>query len=319
MTDHLVSIHDLHVTLGGNPVLRGVNARLAHGKVTALIGLNGSGKTTLLRALLGEVAAEAGRIEFHCGHDHSRPSPEHIGYVPQRLQIDARWPLTVRDLLGLALQKRPIFLGIGRKTRGLMDQMLAGVGAPHLLDRPVEKISGGELQRVLLALALRPQPELLLLDEPAAGIDFKTQKNFYELLGSLNRKTKMTILLVSHDVSMVSQYAQHVLCLGDGRIQCEGPPRDVLTGEVLAKTFGAQVGFYGHHDHGRGAKGARPILRPFVQPTFCTASLSGGHSLSRPSSSIWRTWDSVISNCFMTCCRDCDTLMMPMSWVVTRA
>jgi zinc transport system ATP-binding protein len=249
MTDDLITIRDLHVTLGGNAILRGVNTSLARGKITALIGLNGSGKTTLLRAILREVPS-TGRVEFHCGHDHSRPTPQHVGYVPQRLQIDARWPLTVRDLLGLAMQRRPLFLGISRKANLLMVQMLKQVGAaPELLDRPVEKISGGELQRVLLALALQPQPELLLLDEPAAGIDFQTEKKFYELLANLNRTTGVTILLVSHELSVVSLHAHHVLCLKDGRIQCEGAPREVLSGEVLAQTFGAEMGFYAHHDH----------------------------------------------------------------------
>src|SRR5437899_2205795 len=102
MTGALVTVRDVRVELGGNPILRGVTADVTRGKITALIGLNGSGKTTLLKAILKEVPY-AGKIDFHCGHDHKRPMPEHIGYVPQRLLIDARLPLTVRDLLGLAL------------------------------------------------------------------------------------------------------------------------------------------------------------------------------------------------------------------------
>src|ERR1700730_4304427 len=105
MTDALVSLRDLHVDLGGTPILRGVTAEVKRGQITALIGLNGSGKTTLLRAILKEVPYR-GRIEFHCGHDHSRPMPEHVGYVPQKLYFDAKLPLTVRDLLALALQRR---------------------------------------------------------------------------------------------------------------------------------------------------------------------------------------------------------------------
>src|SRR5947209_13478199 len=131
--------------------------------------MNGSGKTTLLRALLKEVPY-SGRIVFHCGHDHRRPSPQHVGYVPQKLRIEANLPLTVRDLLALALQRRPLFLGISRRVERIMHGLMERVSAPlALLDRPVEKISGGELQRVLLGLAMQPEPELLLLDEPAAG------------------------------------------------------------------------------------------------------------------------------------------------------
>jgi len=250
MSHPLVTIHDLGVELGGKPILKGVNAALRKGQVTALIGLNGSGKTTLLRTLVKEVPY-TGRITFHCGHDHSKPSPEHVGYVPQKLNVDANLPLTVCDLLALALQRRPLFLGISRRVRRQMEELLGLVYAtPDLLDRPVMKISGGELQRVLLALALSPRPELLLLDEPAQGIDFKDQVNFYDLLARLNHDTGVTILLVSHELSVVSKHAHHVLCLKDGRIHCEGPPHEMLRQEVIAQTFGADMGIYAHrHSH----------------------------------------------------------------------
>ncbi|MGE3808881.1 MAG: metal ABC transporter ATP-binding protein [Gemmataceae bacterium] len=243
----LVSIDDVHVTLGGVEILHGIQAELGRGQITALLGLNGSGKTTLLRAILKEVSY-AGQIRFHCGHDHSHPTPEHVGYVPQKLQIDARMPLTVRDLMALALQTRPLFFGVTRAARQTMTALLEKVGAGHLLDSPVENISGGELQRVLLALALHPEPELLLLDEPAAGIDFKDQQRFYELIADLNRNMGVTILLVSHDTHMVTKHAHLVLCLKDGAIKCQGPP-SVLTGETLAQVFGAEMGVYAHHHH----------------------------------------------------------------------
>lgn len=246
MTDALVEVRGLRVELGGTPILRGIDADVARGRITALIGLNGSGKTTLLRAILKEVPY-AGRIRFHCGHDHSHPVPEHVGYVPQKLTVDARLPLTVRDLLALALQRRPLFLGIGAPTRTRMERLLERVWTPlAILDRPVEKLSGGELQRVLLALALEPQPELLLLDEPAAGVDFQHQEKFHDLLARLNEQTGVTILLVSHELSVVSKHAHHVLCLKDGRIQCQGPPSAVLTGEMLAETFGGGQGVFAH-------------------------------------------------------------------------
>jgi zinc transport system ATP-binding protein len=248
----LVSISNLQVRLGGNPILRGFNAVLQRGRITALIGLNGSGKTTLLRALLKEIPC-TGSITFHCGHDHTHPNPQHVGYVPQKLRIDANMPLSVRDLLALALQRRPLFLGIGKGLKAKMRAMLAQVGArEELLDRPVEKISGGELQRVLLALALEPDPELLLLDEPAAGIDFQDQEQFYEMIARLNEERGVTILLVSHDLSVVSKHSHHVLCLKDGTLQCEGTPGDILTGDMLRDTFGGSHGIYAHeHHHGR--------------------------------------------------------------------
>jgi len=242
----LVTFDNVSVEFAGVPVLRGVTAALRRGRITALIGLNGSGKTTLLRAILGEVRY-AGRVAF------DGPVRPTIGYVPQRLVIDARLPLTVRDLFALALQRRPVFLGITRAARQKTDALLARVfhaRAAEMLDRPVEKISGGELQRVLLALALEPPPQLLLLDEPAAGIDFHDQEHFYDLISALNRDTGVTVVLVSHDTSMVTRHAHHVLCLKDGRIHCEGPPGEILTNEALAATFGDKAAFAHSHAHG---------------------------------------------------------------------
>jgi zinc transport system ATP-binding protein len=255
MTDPLVKIHDLRVVLGGNAILRSVTTNLAREQITALIGLNGSGKTTLLRAILKEIPY-SGQVEFRCGHDHSRPTPQYVGYVPQRLRIDANLPLTVRDLLALALQRRPLFLGVGRRTTQLMKALLDRVWMAHdLLDRPVEKLSGGELQRVLLALALEPAPELLLLDEPAAGIDFQHEQKFYELIAELNRQTKVTIVLVSHELSVVSRHAHHVICLKDGRVRCEGRPEEIVAGEMLDEIFGQEKGVYAHrHGHEPAAK-----------------------------------------------------------------
>ena len=248
-TPPLVSIRDLRVTLGGRIVLDGVSADLVRGEITALIGLNGSGKTTLLRAIVREYPFR-GDIRFHCGHDHSQPTPEHIGYVPQKLTLEARLPLTVKDLLGLALSRRPLVLGIRRETLARIHRMLDRVGMSEHIDTPVEGLSGGQLQRVLLALALEPQPELLLLDEPAAGIDFKDQQKFYDLIADLNRASGVTVLLVSHELTMVSRHSHHVLCLTDGRIQCQGPPQEVLTHDTLSRVFGGDMQqFLHHHAH----------------------------------------------------------------------
>jgi zinc transport system ATP-binding protein len=248
MNHALVTMRDLCVTLGGNEILRGVNASLDQGRITALIGLNGSGKTTLLRVLIKEIPY-TGQVRFLCGHDHSQPSPEHVGYVPQKLRVESNLPLTVLDLFGLALRRQPLFFGLGRRFRARVESLLEAVGVAHKLDELVAPLSGGEFQRVLLALALEPRPELLLLDEPAAGIDFQKQEEFYELIARLNRETGVTVLLVSHDVSMVSQVAHHVLCLKDGRIDCQGEPRSILTGDALARIFGADTGLYVHRPH----------------------------------------------------------------------
>lgn len=248
MSADLVTIEDLHVALGGKAILQGVHAHIARNRVTALIGLNGAGKSTLLRALVKEVPYQRGTIKFHCGHDHTRPDPQHVGYVPQKLRIEANLPLTVYDLFTLSLQKRPLFLGARKKVRQRLESMLQTVGAQALVNAPVDKLSGGELQRVLLALALDPSPELLLLDEPAAGIDFKEEEKFYDLIADLNKRTGVTILLVSHDLSVVPKLAHDVLCMEDGRIACHGPPEQLT--DMLAHAFGPGKMVYRHrHEH----------------------------------------------------------------------
>ncbi len=243
MIDSLVTIKNLCVSRGGKKILEGVHAHIQRGKITGLIGLNGCGKSTMLRALVREYPF-TGSIEFHCGHDHSHHRQELVGYVPQKLLSDGRIPLTVRELFAVCLQKRPLFLGIQQKTVDKALELLNRVGARHLLDRPVAGLSGGEMQRVLLSLALDPQPELLLLDEPAAGIDFVDMKPFYQLIKRINSEKGTTVLLVSHDIPTVAEFADHILCMKRGKIIREGPPSEVLPSAELAKIFapdGSQV------------------------------------------------------------------------------
>lgn len=244
----LLTIENLSVTLGNVPILKNLSLALPRGRISALIGLNGAGKTTLLRCLLREVPY-TGQIRYYCGHNHDHKYPRHLGYVPQRLQFDTNLPITVKELLTLALSRRPLPLGLARGRADQIKRMLAGVKADRLIDYSVGGLSGGELQRVLLALALEPPPELLLLDEPAAGIDFQHQGDFYALIDRINRETHVTVVLVSHDLSIVSKFAQHVFCLNSGRIQCEGSPEKILTGEMVKDIFGADKGVFGHHSH----------------------------------------------------------------------
>jgi zinc transport system ATP-binding protein len=234
----MVAIRNLRVARGGNVILNDLTCDIDRGQITAIVGLNGCGKSTLLRTLVGEFR-HAGTIAFACGEDHSRPRPDHVGYVPQRLNIETTLPITVRDLIGLARQRRPVFFGVSRSIIREMEPVLQRVGVPlSLLDVPIDGLSGGQLQRVLLALALQPQPELLLLDEPSSGIDFKDQQGFNELLAEINHESGTTIVLVSHDLTTLNKFAHKVLCLRNGRIVASGPPAEVLTPDAIAKTFG---------------------------------------------------------------------------------
>lgn len=241
----LLIVDNLTVELGGKTILKNLCARIPRGRISALIGLNGSGKTTFLKALLKEVAY-TGKVQWRCGHDHSKSFPNLIGYVPQRLQFDLNQPLTVVELLALSLQRRPLFMGISKAHRQRAIKMLEQVHAEQLIDVPVGGLSGGQLQRVLLALALEPTPELLLLDEPAQGIDFSSQNDFYDLIAHVNQKTNITMILVSHELSVVSKYAHRVFCMKDGAILCEGSGQEIITGEMIKQIYGADAGVYAH-------------------------------------------------------------------------
>jgi zinc transport system ATP-binding protein len=232
----LVTIENLRVARGNRLILRDLSCSIANGKITALVGLNGCGKSTLLRTLVGEFKF-TGRIRFACGEDHTHPRPDHVGYVPQKLQSEGAFPLTVRDLIGITHQKRPVLFGVSKKVIDRIAPVLDRVGVKSRLDVPLEGLSGGQLQRVLLALALEPMPELLLLDEPGAGIDFKDLQSFYDLIVEINRESDVTVVLVSHDLETVRRLAHHVLCLRDGAIIKQGPPDEVLSSEAIHETF----------------------------------------------------------------------------------
>ncbi|MBQ7304670.1 MAG: ATP-binding cassette domain-containing protein, partial [Clostridia bacterium] len=157
------------VQRGGQTLLHDVSMHIHCGQLTALIGQNGAGKTTLIRALLGELP--------HSGHirhvdDHGRDIPHlRTGYVPQHLHFDKEMPVTVEDFMAAAFTRRPVWTGVSKKTRQAVNEALAAVESAELAQRPLGRCSGGELQRVLLALALNPAPDLLVLDEPVSGVD----------------------------------------------------------------------------------------------------------------------------------------------------
>ena len=151
-----------------------------------------------------------------------------MGYVPQKLQIDAKLPLTVRDLLALAIQRRPIFLGLTRRTQQTLHAILDSVQAPHaLLDRPVEKISGGELQRVLLGLAIQPCPELLLLDEPAAGMNPDETEQLMHLIAGIRERFKLTVLVIEHHMDLVMRLCESIVVLNFGQKLAEGTADEI--------------------------------------------------------------------------------------------
>lgn len=236
----VVTFDNVSVTLGGVRILESVTAVVPEGSSTAIIGPNGAGKTTLLLAMLGEIPY-TGKIQL--GEQRGRVC---LGYVPQRLSFDRGMPITVVDLLVLGRQRRPLWLGCSPRKRQAALELLSAVRAEHLARRRLGALSGGELQRVLLALAIGQEPDILILDEPAAGVDVGGESLLCELLERLQRERGFTQIMVTHDLSLVTAHASHVICL-NGRVMGQGETRSTLTDEVLAATFGIHLGLSDLH------------------------------------------------------------------------
>ena len=226
-----VAFEGLTVDLGGVPVLEAVTAHVPRGGCTCIVGPNGAGKTTLLLAYLGQVAY-GGRLQ-------ARPAV--IGYVPQRFAFDRGMPLTVEEFLAMGRTRRPLWLGLGPAVRARVAAALQTVEAEHLAKRRLGVLSGGELQRVLLALALQQEPEILVLDEPAAGVDFQGEHLFCELLERLRVKRGFTQIMVTHDLGLVLHHATHVILI-NRRLIAQGDPRTVLAPENLVRAYGLHRG-----------------------------------------------------------------------------
>jgi zinc transport system ATP-binding protein len=231
-----ISFENVSVAIGGVHILDAVNATVPRGSATAIIGPNGAGKTTLLLATLGQVAY-AGRILIPA----TSRGPAKLGYVPQVLEFDRGMPMTVLDLMVMGPQRRPLFMGRSRRQRDVAMTLLESVRADPLADRRLGALSGGELQRVLLALAIQRDPDILVLDEPSSGVDIAGENLLCELLETLRVARRFTQVMVTHDLSLVTAHATDVICL-NRRVMGQGPTARTLTAEVLAATFGLHLG-----------------------------------------------------------------------------
>jgi zinc transport system ATP-binding protein len=226
MTSALIELVDVSIARNRDDLLSHVSFTVERGTVHVLVGPNGAGKTTLLAALLGLMAFD-GRIVAHWQRDGR------IGYVPQTFVVDPSLPVTVQDFLALTRQRRPVCFGVSGATRGRVASLLREVGLGGLERRALSVLSGGELRRVLLANALDPIPELLILDEPASGLDEGGVQQLEELLRLL-KEQGTTVLMVSHDLEQVRRVADRVTVL-DRSVITEGPPSDTLMqAQVLA-------------------------------------------------------------------------------------
>jgi zinc transport system ATP-binding protein len=219
----LLTVDHLTVRYGQNEVLRDVSLRVEPGEVVTIVGPNGSGKTTLLRTIVGATAPVSGGVI---------PAPGLVmGYVPQRLHIDPTLPITVARFLRLP----------GRAARTDMDAALKRAGVSSLAGRQMSQLSGGQLQRVLLARALVQKPQLLLLDEPTAGLDQPGSAAFYQLIDDVRRETGCAVLMISHELHVVMAASDRVICL-NGHVCCHGTPEHVSSAPEYRALFGTGTG-----------------------------------------------------------------------------
>jgi len=241
MSEALISLDQVTVHFAGQAVLDNIQLSVKAGEIVTLIGPNGAGKTTLVRAVLGLLKPDRGSVW--------RKPRLRIGYMPQKLQVDATLPLSVLRFLRLVP-------GVDR-PRALA--ALEEVGATQVIDSPVQNISGGEMQRVLLARALLREPELLVLDEPVQGVDVNGQLELYSLITRLRERHGCGVLMVSHDLHLVMSTTDQVVCL-NRHVCCSGHPEQVSGDPAFVELFGKNAAslavYHHHHDHAHDLHGA---------------------------------------------------------------
>ncbi len=228
-----IKVNDLGVAFGSEKVLENVNLHIHCGTITAIIGRNGAGKSTFVKALLDEVK-HTGNVEYR-DSEKGKVKKLPIGYVPQNLNIDRSTPMSVYDLFASFCFKMPVFI----KTKKITEEIVEALNvfdAGDLIDKSIGKLSGGELQRVLLAMAVYKEPKLLILDEPVSGIDDNGIKLFYEKMTYLRDNFDMAILIVSHDLDYVYKYADHVVLLENTIVE-QGTPEGVYKTQGFKNIF----------------------------------------------------------------------------------
>ena len=232
---HCTKINNIGVKFGKDVILKNVNIHVHCGELTVIIGRNGAGKSTLLKAILGEVE-HTGNITFVDQKDNLAKRIK-IGYVPQSLNIEKHMPTTVYDMFASCICHIPVFLRKDKKIYEEIKEHLKIFGADTLIDKSIGDLSGGELQRVLIAIATKPTPNLLVLDEPVSGIDRNGIRDFYQIINKLKTEYDMSIILVSHDLELANKYADKVILL-DREVIKEGTTEEVFNSLEFKERFG---------------------------------------------------------------------------------
>lgn len=230
-----LEIKDLSVKRDGKEILNSVSFEAHHTEITALIGRNGAGKTTLLKAILGRIPY-TGSIKHFSSEGKIVKKPI-IGYVPQNTTFDITSPTSVADFLCASTSVSPVWLHHSKKSYKSAMEILKKTGGASLIDKPLSALSGGELQRVLLAFALDPMPDLLLLDEPVSAVDRIGIESFYDVVCALREEYHMPIILVSHDLSHVSKYSANTVLL-EKSVVLWGKTEEVMHSPEIKDVFG---------------------------------------------------------------------------------
>ncbi len=229
MNDALIMLNGLAIGYGGQPVLAGISLTIARASFTAILGANGSGKSTLLKTLLGLQPPLAGQIKI--------TGAPVFGYVPQTLQFDSLYPLTGFDVALMGTYGR---IGIARRVpateRTFTQECLHATAANEFAHQRFSELSGGQKQRILIARALAAKPDVLVLDEPTAGVDATATHALLEFISQIHQDRQLTVLLVTHDLPLVRQHAQQVIWLHEGQIY-QGPAAELLTPARMAEIF----------------------------------------------------------------------------------
>ena len=227
-------LNNVSVRIGADDILKDVTLHVHCGEMVALIGPNGAGKSTILKAILGQREYD-GVISFTApGMRHRKPP--RIGYVPQSPSFDPGDPVSVADLFACCMSRRPAFLGLSRAMRDKVLVCLNRVHGTDLIDKRVGTLSGGELQRVLLALALEPLPNILILDEPLSGVDVEGMETLMDMLDEIRKTYDLSILMTTHDFAMLPRYADQVVLI-DHAVLRQGSPEEVLNSPEFREVF----------------------------------------------------------------------------------
>lgn len=232
---HCTKIENITVKRDKQVIIKDVTFDVHCGELTMIIGKNGAGKSTLLKSILNEID-HTGKVEFYDMKENKKKKIK-IGYVPQSLNIERDMPTTVYDMFASYISNDPVWLKKDKKLYDKIKENLKIFGADNLIDNQVGNLSGGELQRILLAIATTPVPNLLILDEPVSGIDRNGTRDFYQILANLKEKYDMSIVLVSHDLDLVKKFADKVILL-DKKIVKQGTVDEVFESIEFKETFG---------------------------------------------------------------------------------